>query len=61
MVLRLQEMLGALEPFSFITELTHTLWSHIMAVEIEAQREVSVGKPIYRLMPQLATASTSVE
>lgn len=45
LVLHLQEMLGALAFLlgQLLEEVTHTFQSHIVAVEIEAQRKVGVG------------------
>ena len=45
LVLQFQETLRALVLLlgQFVKKVTHTLQSHIVAVEIEAQREVGVG------------------
>ena len=47
LVLQFQEMLHALVLLlgQFAKKVTHTLQGHIVAVEIEAHREVGVGGP----------------
>ena len=45
----------------FIGKVAHALWSHIVLVEIKAQREVGVGDRRYKLTRWLMAASTWVE
>lgn len=48
LVLHFQEMFGALTLLlgQFAGKVAHALRSHIVAVEVEAQREVGVGGPL---------------
>lgn len=63
LVLRFQESLGALTLLlgQFAGEVAQALPSHVIAVEIEAQREVGVGGRRCRLTRWLTMASTWAE